>query len=394
MKRQAKPSSNTYPSFRSGRERIALGLVLLVVVGLPLALLGYHHLQAASAPVHVVEMTARLPAEEHGGWTPEVIRVQKGERVRLRLTSSDVVHGFSIPKLGVAVDWVEPGKVQEVEFVAEQAGRYAFQCTVWCQLGHWRMRGTLEVVDPDHPVASGQDVDPPETDWVSYGIDVDAAHPGRFVPGMPPSAVEGQRIWAGISDQPLDQLASSLPLREMSPSDVYAWLSGKDATATSESSSHAGTRQSSSNTALPLSEPAEAPALAELSANQRWDVVAALAYAATTPEDLVLGAQFYERDCTGCHGLTGQGDGPGAVAIEQQNNIQTGDHGMAADRAPKDFTDLGAQAGASDLLYYGKMVRGGMGTSMPYWGTIYNEEELWAVIAHLRSFAFDYPAAP
>ena len=61
------------------------------------------------------------------------------------------------------------------------------------------------------------------------------------------------------------------------------------------------------------------------------------------------------------------------------------------DKPAVDFTDLTAQAGASDLLYYGKLVRGGMGTSMPYWGTIYTEDELWAVIAHLRSLAFQYP---
>jgi mono/diheme cytochrome c family protein len=35
-----------------------------------------------------------------------------------------------------------------------------------------------------------------------------------------------------------------------------------------------------------------------------------------------------------------------------------------------------------------KLVRGGMGTSMPYFGTIYGEDELWAVIAYLRSFAW------
>ena len=60
------------------------------------------------------------------------------------------------------------------------------------------------------------------------------------------------------------------------------------------------------------------------------------------------------------------------------------------ERPATDFSDLSAQAGASDLLYYGKLVRGGMGTSMPYFGTIYSEDELWAVIAYLRSFALGY----
>ena len=138
----------------------------------------------------------------------------------------------------------------------------------------------------------------------------------------------------------------------------------------------------------------ESKALAALTPAERWDVVAHLWRESTTPEALQLGAQLYKRDCTGCHGLNGKGDGPGAAAIKQQNTVQ----GMAGmedmpgmNKAPVDFTDLTAQAGASDLLYYGKLVRGGMGTSMPYWGTIYTEEELWAVIAYLRSLGFSNP---
>ncbi|HRX04471.1 MAG TPA: cytochrome c, partial [Anaerolineae bacterium] len=186
--------------------------------------------------------------------------------------------------------------------------------------------------------------------------------------------------------RPLAELAASLPLRELSPSDLYAYLSSEAApqpAATHEA--HDGVM------ATPELPPlAEAFALAELTPAQRWDVVAALYAAALSPDALTTGAALYERDCTGCHGLVGEGDGPGAAAITAQNAAQPGgDHGMSMDQPPADFTDLAAQAGASDLLYYGKLVRGGMGTSMPYWGTIYSEDELWQVIAFLRSFAFD-----
>ena len=283
----------------------------------------------------------------------------------------------------------------EVEFTADQPGRYAFQCTVWCQLGHWRMRGVIEVIDPDDPVASARDVNPPQTNWVASGVDIDADHSGRFVPEHPADATNGQRLWAEISPRPLTKLLASLDLRLLSPSDLYTYLSQDvEEVAAQEQAAHEG-HSAGEMAAMPaaaLPDLPEAAALAALSPTERWDMVAALYFAATSSRLLVASEQLYQRDCTGCHGLNGGGDGPGAAEIAALNAGQPTDHAMAMGNPPTDFTDLRAQAGASDLLYYGKLVRGGMGTSMPYYGTIYNEEELWAIIAYLRSFAFEYPA--
>jgi mono/diheme cytochrome c family protein len=227
------------------------------------------------------------------------------------------------------------------------------------------MRGIVEVVDPADPASAEIDVDPPQTDWVASGIDVDADHPGANAPQQPPDAANGARLWQQITSRPAAEVAAVLDLRRSSPSDVYARLVSPD---------------------LP-----ESPALGGLSPAARWDVVAYLWRESTTPEALQRGAELYRRDCTGCHGPTGQGDGPGAAALEQQHAME-GMEGMedmaGMAKPPTDFTDLAAQAGASDLLYYAKLVRGGMGTSMPYWGTIYTEDELWAVIAYLRSLVF------
>jgi mono/diheme cytochrome c family protein len=43
---------------------------------------------------------------------------------------------------------------------------------------------------------------------------------------------------------------------------------------------------------------------------------------------------------------------------------------------------------ASDVLLQGKLLRGGMGTGMPEFGSLYSSEELWAMIAYLRTFLF------
>lgn len=53
-------SSETYQAFRTSSERAALGLVLAVVLGLPLAIFGYRAINAAG-PTRVIELTGRLP---------------------------------------------------------------------------------------------------------------------------------------------------------------------------------------------------------------------------------------------------------------------------------------------------------------------------------------------
>lgn len=344
-------------------ERLALALVLLVLVGLPLALLGKQVLARYSGGgARTITLVARLPSADQGGWTPDLIRVQIGERVRLRLTSADVVHGFAIPKLGLDAGWVEPGKVKVVEFVAEQAGRYQFLCTVYCEASHWRMRGVLEVVDPGDALASERDIQPPITNWQAAGLDIDAPHPAALAPTTPPNAARGAQLWQSLSRRPLSDLLSEDERRRLSPSAIFDRLGAAD---------------------LP-----EAQAVAALSAAERWDIVAAIFYAAAPPDLLTEGARLYLRDCTGCHGAGGKGDGPAAPAIAAAAGDHS-EHGMA--RPVTDFTNLRDQMGAPDLLYYGKLVRGGMGTSMPYWGSVYTEDELWAVIAHLRRYAFAYP---
>ena len=71
--------------------------------------------------------------------------------------------------------------------------------------------------------------------------------------------------------------------------------------------------------------------------------------------------------------------------------MQSDSHAMQdVKRGPADFTDATQMLGASDVLLQGKMVRGGMGTGMPEWRTLYTDEEMWQVINFIRSFTFDY----
>ena len=85
------------------------------------------------------EITAR-----QFGFEPNTITVNKGDMVKLKITSVDVVHGFAINEFGVN-EQLEPGKTVNVEFVAGKSGTFAFYCAIVCGAGHGGMRGQLIV---------------------------------------------------------------------------------------------------------------------------------------------------------------------------------------------------------------------------------------------------------
>src|SRR3972149_9693704 len=57
---------------------------------------------------------------------------------------------------------------------------------------------------------------------------------------------------------------------------------------------------------------------------------------------------------------------------------------------PIDFTDPDQRLAASPAHLQGKILRGGMGSGMPYWGPIFTEEQTWALVAYLFTFQFDF----
>jgi cytochrome c oxidase subunit 2 len=119
------------PSFRTRWRRSALALpfvALAVVVSL-----------AAQQAPRVIEIKAKKYDFE-----PSTIEVQQGERVVLRVTSTDRLHGIGIKKFGVSRE-VPKGQTVDVEFVASAAGTFKVLCTEDCGKGHDDMVGTLVV---------------------------------------------------------------------------------------------------------------------------------------------------------------------------------------------------------------------------------------------------------
>jgi len=76
---------------------------------------------------------------------PATISVAQGDSVRLRLHSVDRSHAFAIKAFRVKTVIPKGGETVTVDFVADQAGTFAFTCSEYCGTGHSGMKGSLVV---------------------------------------------------------------------------------------------------------------------------------------------------------------------------------------------------------------------------------------------------------
>jgi cytochrome c oxidase subunit II len=74
--------------------------------------------------------------------------VPVGTTVTLKITSSDVVHSWWIPKLGGKADAV-PGHTNDTWFRINEAGTYTGECAELCGEGHADMRARVIALPPD-----------------------------------------------------------------------------------------------------------------------------------------------------------------------------------------------------------------------------------------------------
>lgn len=286
-----------------------------------------------------------------GGWNPDVIQAEVGKPLHLGLTSDDVVHGFAVGQMNLEAVDVEPGKVTEVTLSFAKPGTYTFYCTRWCGVNHWRMRGTIEVrgttADPEPALTIPL--------YVSLGIDIDALHEAPAIPENRPSAVRGKQLAASLD---ISEFGSADFYRANSPYQIFEGLNSTD-----------------------------------LTDAEKWDVVAYIWQSNTTENALTNGRELYAQNCAACHGESGAGDGVFAddlaAAGEASMQSMNGSMDMAM-QTPADFTDAKRMLGASPALLEGKILRGGMGTGMPMWGSILTESQIQDLIAYLYAFQFEY----
>ncbi len=79
------------------------------------------------------------------GFTQDPVTINKGDHVRLVVTSSKGTHGIMVPSLGLSSGKVAVGQEQVLEFEATETGPIEYFCNVPCGKGHKSMRGQLVV---------------------------------------------------------------------------------------------------------------------------------------------------------------------------------------------------------------------------------------------------------
>jgi cytochrome c oxidase subunit 2 len=111
---------------------------------------------------------------EHPGGKREIneLHVPRGQAIKLKMTSEDVIHSFFIPAMRVKTD-VIPGRYTTMWFNADTVGTYHLFCAQYCGVEHSRMVGRVIVMEPteyeqwiagvsttgaEHGVSSGEDL--------------------------------------------------------------------------------------------------------------------------------------------------------------------------------------------------------------------------------------------
>ena len=309
------------------REHLARLALVFILAGLPLLLLGYQYgLRPLLASTRVIDIAAVAP--EAGGFRPAAIRVETGEIVTLRFAAQDVTHGIAIgPGLGVDLGAVDPGEVRDVRLTFDEPGTYTYYCTTWCSPDHWRMRGVIEVRGSGAlPVVQS---DPVIETLQREGVDIDAARkPYEPLAGLRPSPERGATISGNLTVP--DVLYDESWRRSHTPAAAIGRLAAL-------------------NPQTPLESLADVVASLWLSESQNADA-----------------GRLYRQNCAACHGETGDGAGPAAELTAE---------------VPTAFADPAAMFALRSDILYAKIRRGGMGTDMPNFGTLFTRDTTWALVS-------------
>lgn len=79
-------------------------------------------------------------------YEPREVEIPAGSKVKVHVTSPDVVHGFQV--VGTNINMMaEPGLISTYEMTFDDVDEYLILCNEYCGVGHTDMTSTLKVVN-------------------------------------------------------------------------------------------------------------------------------------------------------------------------------------------------------------------------------------------------------
>jgi len=294
-------------------------------------------------------VTIHARIAEDGGFMPDHLTARVGEPLRLRLISDDVEHTFALSQSDLKPVTFKPGEPADITLTFDKPGTYTFYTITPSSLNFWRMRGEIEVSGKGEGPVS----EPPL--YVRLGLDLDEEHE------MGEEHIELASQPSAKCGAVFERQIAALYLTR----DYYVAHSPMEA----------------------FEELHNDSALQSLSEEDIWDVVALIWQKNSSSTALENGQNIYLTNCAACHGESGAGDGQFAEEMKTIAEKNKDEHGV---QAPTDFTDAEHLLESKPASVQGLLLRGGMGTGMPMWGTIFTDEQTWNLIAYLYSFQFNF----
>jgi cytochrome c oxidase subunit 2 len=123
---------------------------LLIVMGLFfIGMRGYWHMRVAPSNAITVDVTGRKWSwsfDYAQGFSNDTLVVPVHQPVRLRVTSTDVLHSFYVPAFRAKAD-VIPGRYHSLWFEATKTGIFPVLCTQYCGTNHSYMWTAVKVLE-------------------------------------------------------------------------------------------------------------------------------------------------------------------------------------------------------------------------------------------------------
>ena len=93
---------------------------------------------------------------------------------------------------------------------------------------------------------------------------------------------------------------------------------------------------------------------------------------APTPQDVEKGRELYQERCSLCHGADGKGHGPASRGMRPR---------------PIALNDLEHMGRVSDAQLFWAIHQGSPGSAMPAWASTMADQDIWNVVAFIRSLS-------